>query len=185
MLRGLKSGRRGLSGFRQAEVEHLDGAVRADFDVRRLQITMDDALFVRRLQRLGYLFRDQQRLIERDRSAGGSLRQVLALDELHDEGAHAARFLEAVNVRDVRMVQRRERLGFPCEPGEPFGIVSERVRQDFERDIAIELRVASLIDLSHPTFADRRSDFVHAEAGTRGEGQMMWIIRLDQAAPTR
>jgi hypothetical protein len=50
------SGRRGLSGFRQAEVEHLDGAVRADSDVRRLQITMDDALFVRRLQRLGYLF---------------------------------------------------------------------------------------------------------------------------------
>ena len=121
--------------------------------------------------------------IEWDRSAGGSLRQVLALDELHDEGAHAARFLEAVNVRDVRMVQRRERLSFPCEPGEPFGIVSERVRQDLERDVAIELRVASLIHLSHATFADRRSDFVHAEAGTGSEGQMMWIIGSDQRRP--
>ena len=69
---GLTSGRRGLSGFRQPEVEHLHGAVRADFDVRRLQITMDDALLVRRLQRLGDLFRDQQCLVEWDRSAARS-----------------------------------------------------------------------------------------------------------------
>ena len=47
----------------------------------------------------------------------------------------------------------------------------EGVRQDLKRDVAIELRVASLIDLSHPTFADRRSDFVHAEAGAESEGQ--------------
>ena len=40
------------------------------------------------------------------------------------------------------------------KPGEPFGIVSERVRQDLDRDIAIELGVARPIDLAHPTFAD-------------------------------
>ena len=83
-------------------------------------------------------------------------------------------------MRDVRMVQRRERLGFAREPGEPIGIVRERVGQDFERDVAIELRVASPIDLSHPAFADRRSDFVDAEAGAGSEGQTTWIIRSDE-----
>ena len=100
-------------------------------------------------------------------SARDALRQVLALDQLHHQRAHAARFLEAVDVRDVRMVQRREHLRFAREPREPFGIVGEGVRQDLERDIAIELGVASAIHLAHPAFADRRCDFVHAEARTR------------------
>ena len=73
--------------------------------------------------------------------------QVLALDELHDQRAHAAGFLEAVNVRDVRMIQRGEGLGFAGETRQPIGVVRERVGQDFEGDVAIELRVAGAIDL--------------------------------------
>jgi len=33
------------------------------------------------------------------------LRQVVAVDEFHDEGAHTAGFFKAVDLRDVRMVQ--------------------------------------------------------------------------------
>ena len=39
----------------QAEVQHLDGAVGRDLDVGRLQIAMDDAAVVRRLERVGDL----------------------------------------------------------------------------------------------------------------------------------
>ena len=76
-----------------------------------------------------------------------------------------------MDVRDVRVVQRREGLGFACEPSQPIGIVRKRVRQDFERDIAIQLRIARAIDLSHAPFADWRGDFVDAETGARREGQ--------------
>ena len=55
---------------------------------------------------------------------------------------------------DVRMVQRRERLRFAREPGEPVGIAGERVRQDFQRDVAIELRIARAIHLPHAACAD-------------------------------
>ena len=89
---------------------------------------MDDPLLVRRFERLGDLLRDRQRFVERDRAARDSLREILALDQFHDERAHTAGFFEAVDVRDVRMVQRGERLRFACEPREPIGIVREQSR---------------------------------------------------------
>ena len=58
---------------------------------------MNDPLFVRRLERFGDLLRDGQSLGDRDRAARNALREVLALDELHDEGTHAAGFLDAVD----------------------------------------------------------------------------------------
>ena len=45
-------------------------------------------------------------------AARDPLRQVLALDELHHERAHTAALFEAVDVRDVGVIERRERLRF-------------------------------------------------------------------------
>ena len=53
-------------------------------------------------------------------------------------------------MRDVRMVQGRERLGFAREPRQPIGIACERVGQDLERDVTIEVRVAGPVDLPMP-----------------------------------
>ena len=52
------------------------------------------------------------------------------------------------------MIERGEHLRFACEPREPVGVAGERVGQDLERDIAIELRVARAIHLAHPARAD-------------------------------
>ena len=46
---------------------------------------MDDALFVRRFQRLGNLLRNRERLVERNRATRDALREILALDQLHHE----------------------------------------------------------------------------------------------------
>ena len=73
--------------FRQTEVEHLHRAVGADLDIRGLQIAVDDALLVRRFERLGDLLRDRQRLVERNRATRDALRQIVALDEFHHERA--------------------------------------------------------------------------------------------------
>ena len=40
------------------------------------------------------------------------------------------------------------------------------------RDVAIQLRVARAIHLAHAAGADLRGDFVGAEAGAGGEGQV-------------
>ena len=55
-----------------------------------------------------------------------ALRQIVALDQFHRERLDAARFLQAVDCSDVRMVQRGQDFRFALEAREPFGVASER-----------------------------------------------------------
>jgi len=52
-----------------------------------------------------------------------------------------------VDLRDVRMIERREDLGFAAEPCNAFGIVGERGRQDLQRDVTTELCILGAVDL--------------------------------------
>jgi hypothetical protein len=126
------------SGLRETEVEHLHGAVVAHLDVRRLQIAMNDPLLVRGFEGQRDLPRDRQSFVERHGSAPDALRQIVAFDELHHEGGHAAAFFETVNAGDVRVIQRREHFGFALKPREPIGVGCERRRQDLDRNLALE-----------------------------------------------
>ena len=90
---------------------------------------------------------------------------------------------------DVRMIQRRERLRFALEARQAIGIVRERIGQNLDRDLATERRVRRAIDLAHPAFADRRDDFVDAEAGAGSERQPLdytdnpfFAVALEEAA---
>ena len=66
--------------------------------------------------------------------------------------------------------------GFARESRQAIGVQGECVRQDLQRDVAIELGVAGAIDLAHSTFADLCEQLVGAEPAARGEGQTLWII---------
>ena len=79
--------------------------------------------------------------------------------------------LEPVDDGDVRMIQRREGLGFAREPGEPVGVAREEIGQDFDRDVAIELRIARAIHLAHAPGPEGGKDFVRAKACAGVEGQ--------------
>jgi hypothetical protein len=48
------------------------------------------------------------------------------------------------------MIERREHLRFSPEAGEAVGIAGDGGQQDFDRDLAIERRVASLVDSPIP-----------------------------------
>ena len=71
--------------LREPEVEDLDDAVGPDFDVRRLQVAVDDALLVRGLERVGDLPRDSEGFVGADRPTGDALGEILAFHELHHE----------------------------------------------------------------------------------------------------
>jgi len=83
----------------------FDGAVRAELDVGRLEIAMDDASLVSSFQCLGNLVRDDQRLAERQRPSADPFCQCHALDELQDQHGRRAGILDSVDRRDERMVQ--------------------------------------------------------------------------------
>ena len=52
---------------------------------------MDDAVLVRRLERLGDLARDRQRFVERNRAVRDAIGERRPLDELQDERLDAVR----------------------------------------------------------------------------------------------
>ena len=126
---------------------------------------MDDAGLVRGLERFRDLPRDRQRFVERHRPARETLREVVALDQLHDQSGRVSRLFEAVDLRDARVVQRRERLGLPLETHQPIGVGRERLGQDLERDVAIEPGIAPAIDLPHPPGPKRGDHFIRADSG--------------------
>ena len=72
------------------------------------------------------------------------------------------------------MIQGCEDLGFPLESREAIGIIGERIRQDFDRDVAPQLRIAGPIHFTHGARADRPDDFVRTYATTGGEDWVRW-----------
>src|SRR5947207_11815932 len=71
--------------FRETEIENLHDAGRLEHDVRRLDIAMHDAFFVRRRDARGDLSRDRDPLAGIDRSSSQSLRERFALAILHND----------------------------------------------------------------------------------------------------
>ena len=57
-----------------------------------------------------------------------AVRERRPLDQLHHERGDAVRSFQAVDRRDVRMIQRREDFGFALEPGQALGIGGDRLR---------------------------------------------------------
>ena len=62
------------------------------------------------------------------------------------------------------MGQRRNRLRFGLKSRERRRIGRHCLRHDFDRDVAIQPRVARAIDLAHAPGAERSDDLVGAEA---------------------
>jgi hypothetical protein len=67
------------------------------------------------------------------------------------------------------MRQRRDRACFALEASESVGAVGLRSTNDFDRDVALEAAIAGAPHLAHSAGAERRDDFVSAEAYAGGQ----------------
>ena len=97
--------------------------------------------------------------------------EALALHQLHYERGDATAFFEAIDRGDVRMIQRGQGLRFTLEARQAVCSVRERLGQDLDRDVAIQLCIARAKDMAHTPFADLGGDFIDAEARAGGECQ--------------
>src|ERR1700729_265746 len=77
------------------------------------------------------------------------LPQGLALQQLGDQIRCAFKCAEAVNGKNVGMVQSRGRLRLLLETPQPIGILRDKGRQYLDRDFTFQNRVASAINLAH------------------------------------
>jgi hypothetical protein len=115
-------------GFRQPEVQHLDRAIRAHLDVGRFQIAMDDPLFVRRFHGLRDLPGDGKCFSGGDRTPRDAVRERRPVDQLHHQRDRGSRSFQAVDRRDVRMIERGEDLGLTLKPSQSLRVYSNRRR---------------------------------------------------------
>ena len=87
-----------------------------------------------------------------------------------------------MDVRDVRVVQRREDFRFALKACEPIGITRDRRRQDLDRDLPLQVRVGGAVDLAHPAHANLRGDFIRGRDGCRGSGPSVADLSSDRRA---
>lgn len=73
------------------------------------------------------------------------------------------RAIDIVDRKNVRVIQRRGGARFLLEAAQSVGISRECRRQNFDRDIAHEPRIARSIDFAHAARADERADLIRAE----------------------
>jgi hypothetical protein len=146
-----------------------------NLDVRGLQVPVDDPQLVSGFQGLGYLLRDRQCLVDWNPASSNSVGERLPLHQLHHERTAAVRPFQAVDLRDVRMVQRCQRLGFTLETCQPLGVEGHSFRQHFNRDLPSEVRIRRPIHLSHAPHADKGGDFIRAEVSTNGQRHGKWL----------
>jgi len=66
---------------------------------------MDDPVFVRHFERLGDLLGDRQRVTEGNRPHRDPIGERRTFDEFHDQRPHAIGIFEAVNLRDMWMIE--------------------------------------------------------------------------------
>ena len=111
--------------LREAEVQHLHGAIRPELDVGGFQIAVDDALLVRRLEGAGHLQRNRHRFVERDRAPGDAIGERRSFDQLEHERGASRLFLDAIDRGDVRMIERCEELRLAVETRQPLGIAAD------------------------------------------------------------
>ena len=83
-----------MERFGETIVEHFHGAVLPELDVRGLQVSVDHARFMARLECIGDLMRDGDDLVDGHRPLLDPLRERGAFDELENERVDAVRLLE-------------------------------------------------------------------------------------------
>ena len=154
---------------REAEVQHLDLALRRHDRVRGLDVPVDDAPPVGLLEGGGHLRPDLDDPVHVEGAARDELPQVLALDVLHRDEVRAVLLADVVDVGDVRVAEGRrgarlalEALAVPLVHGQLRG-------QDLHGHGAVEPHVPGPVDLSHAPGAQGSFDLVRPETVPSGQ----------------
>ena len=160
-----------LGQLRQAEVENLDPVIPGHEDVLRLEIPVQDPLFVRRGEAVRYGKRILNRLADGDRARVHAFAKGLPFQQLRHDERRIGIGADVEDGEDVRVAQCRGRAGLLLEAVEAIDIGREDAGQDLDRDVTPEPRIACPVHLAHAACAERGHDLVGPEASARFQRQ--------------
>ena len=162
-------------GLREAEVEDLGGSLGVDQDIGGLEVAMDDLAPVSRDERRGDLPGDAQRIVDIQRTVRQPIGETSSLDVLeHEKFPSVFRLLQAVDRRDMRMVEPGQDPRFPLESRELLFLLRQLAREDLDGDGPIELRVAGAVHDPHASPAQLFLDGVATD--------LLWNVHAQSEA---
>jgi len=124
---------------------------------------------------------DFQKLAESETVFRLELGERLAAHELHRHEMNAVRLFDGVHGDDVRMIERGNGAGFALETRAPIFARGHLGRENFEGDLATELRVLGQINVAHTAGADLLEDLVVGERGSDHIGSSISTTTCDFA----
>ena len=123
---------------------------------------MDDALGVRRAQRLGHFLGHADDLVVLDGAVDDAVAQGLAFEQLHHQVGVAVLLADVEDGADIGMVERGRGAGFTQKALAHAGH-GELVVQQLDGDFAMQASVPRLVDVAHAAAAQPRLNLVRSE----------------------
>ena len=142
---------------RNAEVHHLDGAVRQQHDVLRLDIAVDNALGMCMLQGAQHLCGKMHGFLPGQRTA--ALLEVFlqgdAVHIFHDDVLQLVGDRYIVDLDDVGMAEDRDGLRFVFEASDQLFIVEKFFLQNLDGDLVACFQIGAAVDIGHAANAHK------------------------------
>ena len=132
---------------------------------------MDDAAAVRRREPAGDLHRVVERGPQRQRRRADARAERVPLEQFDGGVRRAVVRADVVDRDDVGMRECGNGPGLTVEPLAELRIHPAARRQDLDRDLPVQARVARTVHLAHSAGADGRQNLVRAEACSGVERQ--------------
>ena len=121
---------------------------------------MDNALGVRRVERVRHLGAKREHLLHRQRAFGNAVLQRLPVEQFHHHELLALMIADVVERADVRVVQARDHPCFAQEALHDLAIGLGLVGQELDRHLAAEAGVFGLVHHPHAARAEARQHAV-------------------------
>jgi hypothetical protein len=144
----------------QAEIEHLGVAAFRQEDVPRLDVAVNNALRVCRIEGVGNFNPDVQQSLHVHWTARDEVFQCLSIEELHGDEGPAPVLTNIVDCANIRVVQCRGGLGLPLEAGQGLRIAGDIVGQEFQGNETVKPSVFGFVNHPHATTAQFLDDAV-------------------------
>jgi len=172
------------SGGCQTEVQDLDPSIRAELDIRRLEISVYDSSSMGCPQALAKLKSNSDHFVKREGAPRDNLVKIFPVDQLHDENMNRLwkiqgrrdfiggfviwkpEMFEAVEGRNIRVVQRGKNPRLVLKTGVAFGVPGEIPGQYLECNVSTESGVLGAPDLAHGAVSKAALDLIVAKSQT-------------------
>ena len=142
---------------REPEIGDQGVALAVDQHVGRLQIAVNDAVFMRGREAGTQLARDLNRFVLRHPAdTSQQRRQIFAVHVLHGEESASLEFAQVVQATDVLVRNLARDAKLVVELGKTIGICRNVVGKELQGDRLIERQVIGAIHLSHAPSTEQR-----------------------------